>query len=136
MAEVQTAVPPDTGRLLFEIKKVIVGQDHLLERLIVALLARGHLLVEGGARGRFDPVIAHRDRRAHALEHLGKTDVPLNARATDALDPDRAAAREPADRAGGEKIGRRGCIAFDVDLARGGVAHVWNREPRPAASRG
>ena len=34
-------------RLLFEIKKVIVGQDHLLERIIVALLARGHLLVEG-----------------------------------------------------------------------------------------
>ena len=33
--------------LLFEIKKVIVGQDHLLERMIVALLARGHLLVEG-----------------------------------------------------------------------------------------
>src|SRR5712692_9213471 len=34
-------------RLLFEIKKVIVGQDHLLERILVALLARGHLLVEG-----------------------------------------------------------------------------------------
>jgi len=47
MAEVQAAVPPDTGRLLFEIKKVIVGQDHLLERLMVSLLARGHLLVEG-----------------------------------------------------------------------------------------
>src|SRR5437870_11395730 len=47
MAEVQTAVPPDTGRLLFEVKKVIVGQDHLLERMLVGLLARGHLLVEG-----------------------------------------------------------------------------------------
>src|SRR6267378_4371878 len=47
MAEIQAAVPPDTGRLLFEIKKVIVGQDHLLERLMVSLLARGHLLVEG-----------------------------------------------------------------------------------------
>jgi MoxR-like ATPase len=34
-------------RLLYEVKKVIVGQDHLLERLIVALLARGHILVEG-----------------------------------------------------------------------------------------
>jgi hypothetical protein len=32
-------------RLLYEVKKVIVGQDHLLERLIVALLARGHILV-------------------------------------------------------------------------------------------
>jgi MoxR-like ATPase len=34
-------------RVLYEIKKVIVGQDNLLERLVVALLARGHLLVEG-----------------------------------------------------------------------------------------
>ncbi|HEX2696194.1 MAG TPA: MoxR family ATPase [Anaerolineales bacterium] len=34
-------------RVLYEVKKVIVGQDHLLERLIVALLARGHILVEG-----------------------------------------------------------------------------------------
>lgn len=34
-------------RVLYEVKRVIVGQDHLLERLIVALLARGHILVEG-----------------------------------------------------------------------------------------
>ena len=34
-------------RVLYEVKKVIVGQDHLLERMVVALLARGHLLVEG-----------------------------------------------------------------------------------------
>ncbi|MDX1416854.1 MAG: MoxR family ATPase [Candidatus Promineifilaceae bacterium] len=34
-------------RVLYEVKKVIVGQDILLERLIVALLARGHILVEG-----------------------------------------------------------------------------------------
>lgn len=33
--------------VLYEVKKVIVGQDHLLERMIVALLARGHILVEG-----------------------------------------------------------------------------------------
>ncbi len=33
--------------LLYEVKKIIVGQDHLLERLIIALLARGHILVEG-----------------------------------------------------------------------------------------
>jgi MoxR-like ATPase len=42
---------PENGtpmeRVLYEVKKVIVGQDHLLERLIVALLARGHILVEG-----------------------------------------------------------------------------------------
>jgi MoxR-like ATPase len=34
-------------RVLYEVKKVIVGQDHLLESLVVALLARGHILVEG-----------------------------------------------------------------------------------------
>ena len=34
-------------RVLYEVKKVIVGQDHLLERIVVALLARGHVLVEG-----------------------------------------------------------------------------------------
>ncbi|MGD9093901.1 MAG: MoxR family ATPase [Anaerolineales bacterium] len=33
--------------VLYEVKKIIVGQDHLLERMIVALLARGHILVEG-----------------------------------------------------------------------------------------
>ena len=42
---------PENGkpmeRVLYEVKKVIVGQDHLLERLAVALLARGHILVEG-----------------------------------------------------------------------------------------
>src|SRR3954453_7459220 len=34
-------------KVLYEVKKTIVGQDLLLERLIVALLARGHILVEG-----------------------------------------------------------------------------------------
>jgi len=34
-------------RVLYEVKKVIVGQDMLLERMVVALLARGHILVEG-----------------------------------------------------------------------------------------
>jgi MoxR-like ATPase len=34
-------------QVLFEVKKIIVGQDHMLERLLVALLARGHILVEG-----------------------------------------------------------------------------------------
>ena len=34
-------------QVLYEVKKVIVGQDLLLEQLIVALLARGHVLVEG-----------------------------------------------------------------------------------------
>jgi MoxR-like ATPase len=39
--------PRPMERLLYEVKKIIVGQDHLLERLVVGLLARGHVLVEG-----------------------------------------------------------------------------------------
>ena len=34
-------------QVLFEVKRTIVGQDVLLERMAVALLAGGHLLVEG-----------------------------------------------------------------------------------------
>jgi MoxR-like ATPase len=34
-------------QVLYEVKKTIVGQDVLLERLLVALLSRGHILVEG-----------------------------------------------------------------------------------------
>ena len=32
---------------LFEVKRLIVGQDRMLERLLVGLLARGHVLIEG-----------------------------------------------------------------------------------------
>ena len=34
-------------RAIFEVKRVIVGQDRMVERLIVSLLARGHCLLEG-----------------------------------------------------------------------------------------
>jgi MoxR-like ATPase len=34
-------------RVLYELKKVIVGQEHLLERLIIAVVTGGHVLVEG-----------------------------------------------------------------------------------------
>jgi len=34
-------------RVLYEVKRVVVGQDQFLERVMVALLAGGHLLVEG-----------------------------------------------------------------------------------------
>ncbi len=33
--------------ILYEVKRVVVGQDRFLERVLVALLAEGHLLVEG-----------------------------------------------------------------------------------------
>jgi MoxR-like ATPase len=37
----------DLERALFEVKRVVVGQDHLIERMMVGLLARGHCLLEG-----------------------------------------------------------------------------------------
>jgi MoxR-like ATPase len=40
-------IGPLMQRVLYEVKKVVVGQDHFLERVLVALLAQGHLLVEG-----------------------------------------------------------------------------------------
>ncbi len=34
-------------QILYEVKRVVVGQDRFLERVLVAMLAQGHLLVEG-----------------------------------------------------------------------------------------
>ena len=43
--------PETTGplmeRVLYEVKRVVVGQDRFLERVLIAMLAQGHLLVEG-----------------------------------------------------------------------------------------
>jgi MoxR-like ATPase len=39
--------PARLEQALFEVKKVIVGQDRAIERLLVCLLARGHALLEG-----------------------------------------------------------------------------------------
>lgn len=47
----QTTNREDTAELmeqiLYEVKRVVVGQDRFLERVMVAMLAQGHLLVEG-----------------------------------------------------------------------------------------
>jgi MoxR-like ATPase len=46
-----TKIPAEASglmeRILYEVKRVVVGQDHFLERVMVAMLAQGHLLVEG-----------------------------------------------------------------------------------------
>ena len=34
-------------QVLYEVKRVVVGQDRFLERVLIAMLAQGHLLVEG-----------------------------------------------------------------------------------------
>ncbi len=57
MTDPRTPPPPDEDAIraprvaleeaLYEIKRVIVGQDAMLERLLVALLAGGHVLLEG-----------------------------------------------------------------------------------------
>ncbi|MEO8856735.1 MAG: MoxR family ATPase [Burkholderiaceae bacterium] len=48
------AIPGSNGetaqlmeQILYEVKRVVVGQDRFLERVMVAMLAQGHLLVEG-----------------------------------------------------------------------------------------
>ncbi len=46
----ETAARSNATRLeqaLYEVKKVIVGQDQVIERLLTCLLARGHVLLEG-----------------------------------------------------------------------------------------
>jgi MoxR-like ATPase len=49
MAEATDTPTPNPlmEQVLYEVKKVVVGQDHFLERVLIALLAKGHLLVEG-----------------------------------------------------------------------------------------
>jgi MoxR-like ATPase len=38
---------PLMERILYEVKRIVVGQDRFLERVMIAMLAQGHLLVEG-----------------------------------------------------------------------------------------
>lgn len=52
MTETQRVTRPLTGgqaleRALFEVKKVVVGQDRMVERMLIGLIARGHVLLEG-----------------------------------------------------------------------------------------
>jgi MoxR-like ATPase len=54
MADVQTRLTPEDKEhlkkleeALFEIRRVIAGQEGMLERLLICLLAGGHLLIEG-----------------------------------------------------------------------------------------
>ena len=55
MNESPTTTPPNTTsdtallmeQVLYQVKRIVVGQDRFLERVMVAILAQGHLLVEG-----------------------------------------------------------------------------------------
>ncbi|MBF9266425.1 AAA family ATPase [Paracidovorax cattleyae] len=46
-AATATATATLMEQILYEVKRVVVGQDRFLERVMVAMLAQGHLLVEG-----------------------------------------------------------------------------------------
>jgi MoxR-like ATPase len=43
----KSAIPTLMEQILYEVKRVVVGQDRFLERVLVAMLSQGHLLVEG-----------------------------------------------------------------------------------------
>ncbi len=97
-------VPPaqDAGeieRVLFEIKQVIVGQDRMIERMVVGLLARGHLLIEGV------PGVA----KTLAVETLASTVGASFARLQ--FTPDLV----PADIVG-TRVYRQGKDSFDTEL--------------------
>ena len=51
ISDASLTAPADTAQLmeqsLYEVKRVVVGQERFLERIMVAILAQGHLLVEG-----------------------------------------------------------------------------------------
>ncbi len=86
-------------RALFEVKRVIVGQDRMIERMFVALLARGHCLLEGV------PGVA----KTLAVETLARVVGGSFARIQ--FTPDLV----PADIVG-TRIYRQGAEKFDVEL--------------------
>jgi MoxR-like ATPase len=86
-------------RALFEVKRVIVGQDRMVERMFVALLARGHCLLEGV------PGVA----KTLAVETLAKVVGGTFARVQ--FTPDLV----PADIVG-TRIYRQSSEKFDVEL--------------------
>ena len=66
-------------RVLFEVKKVIVGQDRAIERMIVSLLARGHCLLES--------VPGRQQADEHAFDHVILPDNDLGNLLPDRVQP-------------------------------------------------
>ncbi len=86
-------------KALFEVKRIIVGQDRMIERMFVALLSRGHCLLEGV------PGVA----KTLAVETVAKVVGGTFARIQ--FTPDLV----PADIVG-TRIYRQGAEKFDVEL--------------------
>ena len=108
-------------RVVFEVKRVIVGQDRLVERMLVGLLARGHLLLEGV------PGVA----KTLAVETLARVVGGTFARLQ--FTPDLV----PADIIG-TRIYRQGREEFDIELgpvfANFVLADEINRAPAKVQS--
>jgi MoxR-like ATPase len=108
-------------RVMFEIKRVIVGQDRLVERMLVGLLARGHCLLEGV------PGVA----KTLAVETLARTVSGTFARLQ--FTPDLV----PSDIVG-TRIYRPGAERFDTELgpvfANFVLADEINRAPAKVQS--
>ena len=108
-------------RVMFEVKRVIVGQERLVERLIVSLLAQGHCLLEGV------PGVA----KTLAVETLARTVSGTFSRLQ--FTPDLV----PSDIVG-TRIYRPGAEAFDTELgpimANFVLADEINRAPAKVQS--
>ena len=108
-------------RVMFEVKRVIVGQERLVERMIVSLLAQGHCLLEGV------PGVA----KTLAVETLARTVSGTFSRLQ--FTPDLV----PSDIIG-TRIYRPGAEAFDTELgpimANFVLADEINRAPAKVQS--
>jgi MoxR-like ATPase len=108
-------------RVMFEVKRVIVGQERLVERLMVSLLAQGHCLLEGV------PGVA----KTLAVETLARTVTGSFSRLQ--FTPDLV----PSDIVG-TRIYRQGAEHFDTELgpimANFVLADEINRAPAKVQS--
>src|SRR5580698_3775498 len=66
---------------LQEVKRVIVGQDAMLERLLVSLLAGGHVLLEG-VPGLAKTLTVRRSRPSSVAASNGSSSLPISCRRT------------------------------------------------------
>jgi MoxR-like ATPase len=108
-------------RVMFEVKRVIVGQERMVERLVVSLLAQGHCLLEGV------PGVA----KTLAVETLARTVSGTFSRLQ--FTPDLV----PSDIVG-TRIYKPGAEAFDTELgpimANFVLADEINRAPAKVQS--
>jgi MoxR-like ATPase len=108
-------------RVMFEVKRVIVGQDRMVERMVVSLLAQGHCLLEGV------PGVA----KTLAVETLARTVSGTFSRLQ--FTPDLV----PSDIVG-TRIYKPGAEAFDTELgpimANFVLADEINRAPAKVQS--